>query len=638
MKTSKALILHAGILFAAFSCGACSEEESCPGSAQVDLAPTDDGIEVKGACGGVEIDLLPVVHLDDGEHGGGNDGPCIAGPDDLRCPAGPAGTVRAMVEENRIRVSFEASSDATVLGICLEGRGAVEGAASFLSNGFQSWSQSGMVALQPPFSHQVVSRALTVQGDTEVMRTGKELSWFYTVVGGKDAVFLAGALEARPFKPWIQASDLGGGELAVKLCAGRTGEEVTAHTGEIVEGETWFIGTGTSSDTVSLMESYSLALPSRRSSFPHAAEAGWNSWYELFAQVDEQDIRDNAALARTILSPYLSPGVPIRIVVDDGWQLAWGDWHPNAKFPSGLDGLAADLHGDGFKMGVWLAPLLVAEDQALVSDHPDWFVEGASYNHLENGPMRVLDPTHPDAAGHLQEVIGRIVSWGYSLLKIDFLFAGTYEGQRHEDVTGMEAYDRALALIREAAGEDTILLAVGAPCLPTFEHVDAWRIGADIALPMGPSWAFVVNQARSISARWHLCHATLCDADPVLLRTLPRNEVEAGAWVVAFAGGAFFLSDDLPQLPVERYTWGLDSIRVEAGLSAGPSIPLDIFPKEPPLSLVSALVDHIRRENSHVLPRIWRVPDTGTVLFNPDGREAIIDSTAVPARSAVLIE
>ena len=106
----------------------------------------------------------------------------------------------------------------------------------------------------------------------------------------------------------------------------------------------------------------------------------------------------------------------------------------------------------------------------------------------------------------------------------------------------MEAFARALTLIREAAGEQTGLLAVGSPGLAAFPHVDAWRVGGDIALePLGPSWAFVISQGRNLSARWHLCLATHCDADPALLRVLPRQEVEVGSWYVAFAGGALFL-------------------------------------------------------------------------------------------------
>jgi hypothetical protein len=285
-------------------------------------------------------------------------------------------------------------------------------------------------------------------------------------------------------------------------------------------------------------------------------------------------------------------------------------------------------------MGVWLAPLLVEDDHPIATDNPEWFVQDVGWAHADDGPMRILDPTHPGGAAHLQSVISRIVSWGYTMLKIDFLFTGTFEGRRHEPVTGMEAYARALELIREAAGEDTILLAVGAPPLPTFNHVDAWRLGFDICFEFGPAWPLIVNQARSISARWHLCHATLCDADPVLLRGLPLEEVEAGGWVVALAGGALFLSDDLPALDMERHTWGLDPDRVALSTGGLPSIPEDIFPSEPPLRLTNALLDYMNGTNEHVLPMIWQTPSSIRIGLNPGEDERVIDSVTVPPHAA----
>lgn len=72
---------------------------------------------------------------------------------------------------------------------------------------------------------------------------------------------------------------------------------------------------------------------------------------------------------------------PLRVVLDDGWQKAWGDWQVNSKFPMGLTAMAQDAKAQGAEMGLWLAPLLVDADLALVKDHPDWLVAGASYSH-----------------------------------------------------------------------------------------------------------------------------------------------------------------------------------------------------------------------------------------------------------------
>ena len=344
-------------------------------------------------------------------------------------------------------------------------------------------------------------------------------------------------------------------------------------------------------------------------------------------------MRENAARARELLGPRAGSD-PLRVVVDDGWQEAWGDWYPNAKFPSGLDGLASDLSADGFRMGVWLAPLLVAGDSVVATDHPDWLVGGATYVHAKHGEMSVLDVTNPDAAAHLRSTIERIVSWGYELLKIDFLFAGSFEGDRAEDVTGMEAYHRALTIIREAAGTDALLLTVGAPGLASLPYSDAWRVGGDIALePFGAGWPWIPNQARVLAARFPFCLRVLCDADPPLLRApLERDEVESGAWVVAFSGGALFLSDDLRALPDERVGW-IPGEAITLALGGEPAYPEDYLPAAPPRRLSHAIGDNARGESTHVVPVVWRAPDGSRRALNVTEDPITVEGVDVPPRS-----
>ena len=511
----------------------------------------------------------------------------------------------------------------------------MEGATSWLSNGFQSWSQSGMVALADEPTESALNQALTAVGDPEVMRQGNELSWWYTYLGGGPSSMLAGALTAARWKPWAQASRQANGAIKVRLVSGATGEKVTLQSGAEGAGESWLVEMG--DNIQGMLERYGKAIPSRRKTVTVAADAGWNSWYELWSDVDAGAVMANAALAKSILEPQIPAGTPLRIVIDDGWQKKWGVWEPNQKFPAGMDGIVTSLHNQGYEVGVWLAPLMVAASSNTVSEHPEWFVEGASYAVIGGEPNRILDVTHPGAAAYLKTFIQRIVSWGFKFLKIDFLFGGTYEGKRHEAVTGMEAYHRALELIRQAAGEQVILLAVGAPPIPSFPYVDAWRLGPDIALNVGggkPSWFFIVNQARTVAARWAFCHATLCDADPVLLRHLSREEVDMGGWVVAFAGGALFLSDDLRNLPTERRTWGLDAVRINSSLSGKPAIPQDIFPANPPKILTNALIDNVANKNSHVLPTTWVMPDGTRVYLNLTEDEVTMGSVKIPARGA----
>ena len=600
---------------------------------------TVGGLLIAEPCGKASALLLPGVLLGGDWRGAGEDGVCQGDGSVVSCPAGPAGGVSVeAADDGTMTLVFHAAQDTVVQGLGLVGRADLPGASAWLSNGFQSWSQSGMLAINSAPTADALANALAVRGDEETQREGIELSWWYTLVGGGEMSLLAGALTADRFKPWFQVYKAGGGKLGLRLACGGTGESVTVDAGDSVAAETFKLALG--EDPNLLLQDYGRSLPARRTSHPVPAEAGWNSWYELWDDVDREAVVANAGLARQILAQHMSQEAPpLRIVVDDGWQKGWGTWQANEKFPDGLAGLSNELGEDGFTMGVWLAPFLVQKDELLVQAHPEWFVTDATFFHPKHGTMLILDVTNPDAAAHLGKVIQTIVGWGYGLLKIDFLFAGAFEGGRHEEVTGLEAYHRGLEIIRQAAGDDVILLAVGSPPHPSFPYVDAWRLGGDIASPMSPpAWPFVANQVRSLSVRWPVCLATLCDADPVLLRALPRAEVEAGAWGVAFAGGALFLSDDLRLLPGDRFGWGLDPDRVALAVGGIPSFPVDPFPGDPPDTLTSILLDLLLGKDDHVVPVVWQLPDGRRVGLNVTADATDVEGISVPSHSVVLLE
>jgi alpha-galactosidase len=112
--------------------------------------------------------------------------------------------------------------------------------------------------------------------------------------------------------------------------------------------------------------------------------------------------------------------------LDDGWQVAEGDWTPMAKkFPRGdadMKALVDRIHEAGFKAQLWWAPLAADPGSATERAHPDWLLLGP------NGSTRkitwwdsfYLCPAHPpvreDAAAFVRKALGR---WGFDGLKID---------------------------------------------------------------------------------------------------------------------------------------------------------------------------------------------------------------------------
>ncbi|MGC6419442.1 MAG: glycoside hydrolase family 36 protein [Bradymonadia bacterium] len=536
---------------------------------------------------------------------------CAYQPPSFTCRYGEMGSLTFNIDGNIFRPMFTASTALSLDGIRMVADCQVRGSHAWLSNGFQSWSQSGVVQVQPEVAESTIYQATRARSEIEVIRDGTGNAWWHTFVAAETSV-VYGALSADVLKTWFTVT---GDENSVQIIAHSQGidESIQLTAGEIIDLESLYfelvdeINDG--------LERYGRALPSRAETSAQP-ELGWNSWYELWDTVDEAAIRDNAALARQYLTERLPANQRrLRLVIDDGWQNGWGNWTANDKFPSGLETLATDLKEMGFETGIWLAPLLVDEDESLVAEHPDWFVPETTYVHLEHGAMKVLDVTHPDAARHLKETIARIVGSGFDLLKIDFLFVGTFEGQRYAEVTAMQAYRRALELIREAAGPDTVLLSVGSPPIAGFDLIDSWRVGPDVAVgAFDASWFFVPNVGRTIAARWPYCLNTLCDGDPPVLRKLERNEVETSIWAAAFAGGALFLSDDLRQLEPARVDW-LESGALELALSGQPAIP-DPVPADVPYSLTSALADQLSMASRHAVPSRWRLPDGRTISVN----------------------
>lgn len=538
--------------------------------------------------------------------------------------------------EVRLRARLKLSQAATVSRMELRGTLDDFPATQWWSQGFQSWSQSGALALGGAPNPADVEKALAKQGDLEVVRGGQELSWFGTVVGGgqrqgQPLGAVAMAMTAERWRPWAQAWQSAGG-VELRLVSGGAGEQVSFQPGETAEGEVFWLEMG--ADTAGALRRFGQALPRRVA----PAEIGWNSWYQLWDKVDAPAFASNVAQAQALLAPAAQQlAKPLRMVLDDGWQQAWGDWRPNSKFPLGLAAVAKDVQAHGAQMGLWLAPLLVDADLPLVKEHPDWLVAGASYSHLVHGEMRVLDVTHPQAKAHLQQQLQALTAAGIGLLKIDFLFAGTWEGKRHQAVTGMQAYALALQAIRQAVGDQTLLLAVGAPPLPTLGRVDAWRFGPDIAVePFGAVWHFLPGELRTLAMRWPYCYAVQCDADPALLRDLAPHEVGFGAWTVAAAGGGWWLSDDLRTLDPARKSLGATADWLQVATQGLPAQPEPLWLAEPPTRLTSALFDHLEQQSRHAVPPRWRLGDGRVLLLNASDAAVQIDGTSVPGRSAQL--
>jgi alpha-galactosidase len=271
---------------------------------------------------------------------------------------------------------------------------------------------------------------------------------------------------------------------------------------------------------------------------------GWCSWSCYFGGVTERGVLENMRAAEQL-------GLPIGIVqVDDGYEAGIGDWLTDDSRFGSLRRTAESIRAAGKVPGVWTAPFLVGEQSMLAKTRPDWLVPSADAGWNWDQRLRVLDVSNPAAAAHLRGTYETLAAWGFGHHKLDFLYAGALAGRRHAGLSALAAYREGLRIVREGAGADAILLACGAPLLPSIGLVDAMRIGPDV-LPEPTGEPPVASEpdlenviVRTRARAW--THARLWAADPDCLVVRPEiRDRERWASHVEALGGLAFSSDRL---------------------------------------------------------------------------------------------
>ncbi|MEJ2359432.1 MAG: alpha-galactosidase, partial [Deinococcales bacterium] len=340
------------------------------------------------------------------------------------------------------------------------------GATRFYRHGWQSWSEARWCELSEPVA-PIEPPERRPQADdpryAEAPRHGG--SGVGALAGADGTVLLLGALEP----------------------GARVEADTAGMEGHYEEGEgAWFLAYGAEDEVFAAYAERLGERLGRRPARDPAREPApaprlWSSWYGFYRAISEAALHEVLEGLR---------GLPFDAVqVDDGWQRAIGDWEANDAFPSGMQALAGRIAAAGFTPGLWLAPFIVRPYSRLCDEHPGWLLrdeDGVPVPAGVNwgGPFYALDTTHPEVEAWLGETLRRVRSWGFELLKLDFVYAAALPGARHRPVPRERAYRQALGLAREAIGDEAYLLACGAPILPSLGLADALRIGPDTA----PYW------------------------------------------------------------------------------------------------------------------------------------------------------
>ena len=358
-----------------------------------------------------------------------------------------------------------------------------------------------------------------------------------------------------------------------KLEMWANGDHARLDPGSTMETD-WAVFTPILLDHRAPLESYLEAVGREtHARIPATTPVGWCSWYHYYTALTAEDVTNNLAAIQS-----LQEVLPIDLVqIDDGYESQVGDWFSfKPGFPEGVAPLADAIHREGLLPGLWLAPFIVHPASRLYHDHSDWLLRqrngrpanaGFVWNRLD----AALDLTVPQARDYVRSVISTAVhEWGFSYLKLDFLYAAALEGVYHDQTqTRAQVLRLGMKTIREAAGEDSMLLGCGAPLGSMLGIVDAMRIGADVSGDWTPQFMGIRapfhrepampsarNSLHNILIRANLHRKWwLNDPDCLLLRPetkLSLAEVRSLATAIAMTGGSLLLSDDLPRLPEDR--------------------------------------------------------------------------------------
>lgn len=482
--------------------------------------------------------------------------------------------------------------------------------ARFFKHGYQSWSGSGacVVGATQPHRHDSASSIVRINHQSETTRPGgvleAETSELFTIVecDGDPERVLAGFIGTahQLTTLTVLSPDL--------LFARAILDGVELGAGETREIEPLYV-TRSQQSAARMASRWAVRLGAAMDARVNAAyQRGWCSWYHYFHAINEDAMRANLRALATMRAEF-----PIEVVqLDDGFQSALGDWDStNAKFPSGLARLADEIRSAGFEPGIWTAPFLAARDARIMLEHPDWFIR-----HQNGGPLRAgynpnwtrdddkfayaLDPGNPAFTEHLERLFRKLTAeFGYSYLKLDFLYAGAAQGTRHDQkLTRAEALRRGLEAIRRGAGDSAFILGCGCPLGSAIGIVDGMRIGPDVAPYWGsegsgdPSTVHALDAiiARSfMHRRWWLN-----DPDCLMLRAretkLTPDERGALAATIAGSGGMLLVSDDMAlvgddERRIYRAAAALGA-EIDSGSADAPVLAADLMTTAPIRTLV----------------------------------------------------
>ena len=366
-----------------------------------------------------------------------------------------------------------------------------------------------------------------------------------------------------------------------------------------------------SGNGITLLQNYANDNIENKKEIPNAVP-GWNTWDYYRWTITEEEVLKNAEFIAK--DPILSQHIK-RIIIDDGWQYCYGEWHANSYFPSGTKKLANEIKKLNFTPGIWVAPVCVEPHARIAQLDYDMLAwnEGGQPT-LAFDCMRrkgfVIDPTVEKSKKFLKDLFDRLIKDGYEYFKLDFL-AAVLDARRYHDASIPRSQIMRVLMqsINEGVDNRATIMGCNYPYMAGNKFVAASRVGGDIH----SDWGCIKSNTLSVAYRfWMNRKLWLNDPDfavcrgvdttdypdtlqPVLVFCEPgmeyhplaektfssatEKELEILLSIVLMAAGAVNLSDDLTKLNEHGLELARKVVSAEQGKTA---IPLDLFSSKLP--------------------------------------------------------
>lgn len=111
--------------------------------------------------------------------------------------------------------------------------------------------------------------------------------------------------------------------------------------------------------------------------------------------------------------------------IDDGYQIAEGDWNTNSRFPGGdkdMRRMTDEVHKRGLKAKLWWAPLAADPDTKIAREHPELLLRTAEWarEYITWWDSWYLSPVNPATDAYTKDLLKMFLqTWNFDGLKLD---------------------------------------------------------------------------------------------------------------------------------------------------------------------------------------------------------------------------